>query len=146
MTESPSAHAEPVKDPLALGLGSLGAGLCFGAAFLTVVQIAAKILRGELEAGVYRQTSGDPLLIGVFVAAGIGAAVAVYRSRPLENIWQRGVIAVLAAIGACLDGFLAALFDRFLGFIGLTIWLLLNLVLGLLATRWAIQGKGVEAA
>jgi len=142
LTETPQAG--PVKDPLALGLGSLGAGLCFGAAFLTAVQIVAKIMRGELEAGAYRETAGDPLLIGVFVAAAIGATVAVYRSRALENIWQRGVIAVLAAIGACLDGFLAALFDRFFGFIGLTVWLLLNVALGLLATRWAMSGEGVE--
>ena len=140
MTEAP--QTQPVRDPLALGLGSLAAGICFGAAVLTIVQIVAAIMRGQLEPNAYRDTAADPLTIGVFVAAALGAAIALYRSWALENIWQRGVIAVLAAVGACLDGFMAALFDRFFGFVGLTVWLLLNVGLGLVATRWAIRGKG----
>ena len=49
---------------------------------------------------------------------------------------------MLAAVGAILVGFLAAPLDRFLGLIGLIVWLLLNVVFGILATRWAIRGKG----
>ena len=146
MTEAPPPQAQPERDPLALGLGSLAAGICFGAAVLTAVQIVAAIMRGALEPGAYRESAGDPLTIGVFVAAALAATIALYRSRALENIWQRGVIAVLAAVGACLDGFMAALLDRFFGFVGLTVWLLLNLGFGVVATRWAIKGKGVEAS
>ena len=136
------ATSIPPKDPLALGLGSLAAGLCFGAACLTAAQIVAAILRGDLEPGAYRETAGNPLVVGLLAAVGVGGAVAWYRSFALENLWQRGVIAVLAAVGACLDGFLAAVFDRFFGVVGLVVWLLLNVALGMLATRWAIRGKG----
>jgi hypothetical protein len=135
---------EPIKDPLALGLGSLAAGAGFGGACLTAAQIVAAILRGDLEPNVYRDTAPDPLLAGVIAAIGVGGAYGWYRGVALDNIWQRGVIAVLAAIGAVLIGFLAAPLDRFLGLIGLLVWFLLNILLGILATRWAIKGKGAE--
>jgi hypothetical protein len=49
---------------------------------------------------------------------------------------------VLAAVGAILIGFFAAPLDRFFGLIGMIVWLLLTIAFGILATRWAIQGKG----
>jgi len=137
---------EPVKDPLALGLGSLAAGVGFGGACLTAAQIAASILRGDLEAAVYRDTAGNPLVAGIVAAVGVGSVVAWYRGRALDNLWQRGVIAVLAAVGACLVGFIAALLDRFFGALGLIVWLLLNVAFGILATRWAVRGKGEEGS
>jgi hypothetical protein len=137
---------EPTKDPVALGLGSLGSGVAFGGACLTVAQIVASILRGDLEPNVYRQTAADPLLAGLIAAVGVGGAVGWYRSNDLDNIWQRGVIAVLAAVGAILIGFLAAPLDRFFGLLGLIVWLLLNIAFGILATRWALRGKGEEGS
>jgi hypothetical protein len=134
---------EPIKDPLALGLGSLASGAGFGAACLTAAQIVAAILRGDLEPAVYHDTAASPLVAGLVAAVGVGGVVAWYRSLALENIWQRGVIAVLAAVGACLVGFLAALLDRFFGVLGLVAWLLLNIAVAIVATRWAIKGKGV---
>ncbi len=133
---------EPVKDPLALGLGSLASGVGFGAACLTAAQIVASILRGDLEPGAYRETAADPLLAGLVAAVGVGGAVAWYRCAALDNIWQRGVIAVLGAVGAILIGFLAAPLDRFFGILGMIVWLLLNVAFGILATRWALRGKG----
>jgi hypothetical protein len=133
---------DTVKDPLAVGLGSLAGGVGFGAAFLTAVQVFASILRGNLESTVYGEVAKDPLGWAMFGAAGIGAACGWYRSGALDNIWQRGVIAVLAAVGALLIGFLAAILDRFFGPLGLIVWLLLNVAFGILATRWAIRGKG----
>ena len=136
---------EPVKDPLALGLGSLASGVAIGGACLTAAQIIASILRGDLEPNVYRQTAADPLLAGLIAAVGVGGAVGWYRSADLDNIWQRGVIAVLAAVGAILIGFLTAPLDRFFGLLGLIVWLLLSVAVGILATRWAIKGRGVAA-
>ena len=52
------------------------------------------------------------------------------------------MISVLAAVGAILIGFLAAPLDRFFGLIGMIVWLLLNIVFGILANRWAIKGTG----
>lgn len=135
---------QPVHDPLALGLGSLGSGVGFGAACLTGAQIVAAILRGELEPGGYRDSAAYPLLAGLLTAIGVGGASGWYRSFALDNIWQRGVIAVLAAVGALLLGFLAAPLERFFGIIGLVVWLLVNVAFGIISTRWAIKGKGVE--
>ena len=133
-----------VRDPLALGLGSLASGVGFGGACLTLAQILAAILRGDLEPNVYRQTVPDPLLAGLIAAVGVGGVYGWYRSAALDNIWQRGVIAVLAAVGAIIIGFLAAPLDRFFGLLGMIVWLLLNIAFGILATRWASKGKGVE--
>ena len=135
---------EPVKDPLALGLGSLASGVAFGGVCLTAAQIVASILRGDIEPTAYRETAADPLLAGLIAAIGVGGACGWYRSAALDNIWQRGVIAVLAAVGAILIGFLAAPLDRFFGLLGMIVWLLLNVAFGILATRWAIKGKGME--
>ena len=142
MTETPDGA--PVKDPLALGLGSLGGGVGFGGACLTSAQIVAAVLRGELEPGGYRDAAAYPLLAGLILAVGVGGASGWYRSFSLDNIWQRGVIAVLAAVGALLAGFLAAPLERFFGIIGLVVWLIINVVFGIICTRWAIRGRGVE--
>ena len=128
---------EPVNDPLALGLGSLAAGVGFGAACMTASQIALSVNQQRFELlGYYVLTAG------LIAAVGVGGAVGWYRSFSLDNIWQRGVIAVLAAVGSILIGFLAALLDRFFGIRGMIVWLLLNIVFGIIATRWALRGKG----
>jgi hypothetical protein len=136
----------PTRDPLALGLGSLAAGAGFGAACLTAAQIVASILRGDLAPAAYRDTAPDPLLAGIVVAASVGAVFGWYRSASLGNIWQRGVITVLAAIGALLIGFIAAPLDRFFGIFGMLIWLLLAIAFGIVTTRWAQTGKGEEGS
>jgi len=136
--------AATTKDPLALGLGSLTSGVGFGGACLTVAQIVASILRGELASDAYRANAADPLLAGLIAAVGVGGVCGWYRSFALDNIWQRGVIAVLAAIGAILVGFLAAPLDRFFGVAGMIVWVVINIALGVFGTRWAIRGKGTE--
>lgn len=136
----------PTKDPLALGLGSLAGGVGFGAACLTAAQIVASMLRGDLEPAAYREMAGDPLLVAMFAAGGVGAACGWYRSGALDNVWQRGVIAVLAAVGALLIGFLAALLDRFFGVLGMIVWLGLTVAFGIAGTQWAIKGKGAPAS
>ena len=129
---------EPVKDPLALGLGSLAGGVGFGAVCMTTSQIFVALNEERYDANGYL------LAVGVLTALGVGGMCGWYRSYPLDNVWQRGVIAVLAAIGAILIGFLAAPINHFLGVLGMLVWLLLNVAFGILATRWAIRGKGEE--
>lgn len=136
----------PKKDPLALGLGSLAAGAGFGGACLTGAQIVAWILRGDLEPAAYRETAADPLVAGLLAAVGVAGACGWYRSSALDNIWQRGVIIVLAAVGALLIGFLAAPLDRFFGVLGMIVWLALTVAFGIVGTRWAIRGKGEEGS
>lgn len=130
------------KDPLALGLGSLASGVGFGGACLTAAQIVAWILRGDLEPAAYRETAPDPLFAGLILAVGVGGACGWFRSGSLDNLWQRGVIAVLGAVGAILIGFLAAPLDRFFGVLGMIVWLGLTIAFGIVGTRWAIKGQG----
>ena len=86
------------------------------------------------------------LLGGLITALGVAGMCGWSRSYGLDNIWQQGVIAVLAAVGAILVGFLAAPIDHWQGVKGMIVWLALNLALGIWATRWAIRGKVVEAS
>ena len=92
------------------------------------------------------ELNGYLLGAALLTAIGTGAVCGWYRSYSLDNVWQRGVIAVLAAIGAMLVGIVAAPINQFIGVRGMLVWLLLNIVFGVLATRWAIKGKGEEGS
>lgn len=131
----------PTKDPLAIGLGSLGSGVGFGGACMTAAQIFLALNQQRFEVlGYYTLTAG------LITAVGVGGTCGWYRSFALENIWQRGVIAVLAAVGAVLTGFFAALLDRFSGVLGMIVWLACMIAFGIISTRWAIRGKGDEGS
>jgi hypothetical protein len=132
------------KDPLAIGIGSLAAGTGLGGATITLAQIVVKLLQGRLDPDRYREAAGDPLLAGLLAGVAIAGLFGWRRSQALENMWQRGVIGVLAAVGALLVGFLAAVADRFLKLPGLVVWGVLSLTVGMTASRWAIAGSGIE--
>ena len=133
----PAQPQEKAKDPLALGLGSLIGGVGFGGACLTAAQIVVSLNQERYEA------LGNVLLGGLLVTVGVAGMCGWYRSYQLDNIWQRGVIAVLAAFGGILAGFIAAPIDNFLGVIGMIVWLAITIVVGVAGTRWAISGRGV---
>ena len=120
-----------------------GAGL--GGVVITLAQILVNLLRRHLEAVAYREAAPDPLFYGLFAALSLGAFIGWRRSHSIENIWQRGVIAVLAAVGALLIGFLGALADRLLGLVGLVGWAAIALAVGLVGNHWAARGSGEPA-
>lgn len=128
------------RDPLAIGLGALVCGAGLGGATITLAQLVVKLLQGRLEPDRYREAAGDPLLAGLLAGVAVAGIFGWRRSRALENLWQNGVIGVLAAVGALLVGFLAAVADRLLGFPGLIAWGLLSVALGTAASRWASAG------
>jgi hypothetical protein len=65
---------ESTKDPLALGLGSLGAGVGFGSAFMTTSQIALRLLQDQFERlGYYLLTAGFIAAVGIGGARGTAA-------------------------------------------------------------------------
>jgi hypothetical protein len=104
---------------------------------MTAAQIFLSLNQQRFEVlGYYTLTAG------LVTAVGVGGACGWYRSFALDNIWQRGVIAVLAAVGAILVGFLGALLDRFFGVLGMIVWLAFTIGFGIVGTRWAIKGKG----
>lgn len=107
---------------------------------LTAAQILVRLLQGRLDPDLYAEAAADPLFYGLFAAIGTGAFFAWRRSRPVDNLWQSGVIAVLAAVGALLVGFLAALADRWLGLEGLLAWGIAAAIFGVMGSRWSVRG------
>jgi len=142
----------PTKDPLAIGLGSLATGVGVGGGCLTLAQIIVELLQHRLAPAALHEAAADPLLAGLPLLGGLIAAIVVgagfgwHRSRPIDNIWQRGVIAVLSGVGAILVGFLAAPVDRFFGLAGMLVWLAGSLSLGIVGSRWAASGSREQGA
>lgn len=128
---------------MAVGLGAIGTGSGLGGAMMTLAQIVVSQLRSHLEVVAYQQAFPDPLFYGMLAALGLAAFFGWRRSGSIENIWQRGVIAVLATVGALIIGFLAAVADRLLGFTGLVAWGVLAICFGAAASRWATRGGAV---
>ena len=138
------APAESTKDPLAIGIGSPGAGIGFGSAVMSAAQIITAILRDYRTTDPVTDPASKALTAGLLLAIGLGGGLAWYRSFPLDNIWQRGVIAVLGALGALLVGFLGAPMYRWINIPGLAAWVLIGVIIGILGNRWAIRGRGAE--
>jgi len=111
-----------------------------GGTGVTIVLILIRMLQ-HLEIGRYGESVSeiDPtwaILAGLFLAAFFGWR----RSTPLENIWQRGVIGVLSAVGAFILAVLAVPVWHFFQFTGLILLAGLCLMLGLAGNRWAVRG------
>jgi len=133
----------PQKDPLAIGLGALATGAGLGGGVATLAQGVVAILRDRVDPEYYQFVGGDPLLAGLLAGIVIAALFGWRRSIPLENLWQSGVIGVLAAVGAILIGFLAAVADRLLGLAGIIAWGLASVTCGVLGSRWAVRAAVV---
>jgi len=131
----------PGKDLLAIGLGALATGAGIGGATATLAQGVVSILRERLEPAYYAFV-GDDLLAGLAAGVALAAIFAWRRSRGIDNIWQRGVIAVLASVGAILIGFIAAPIDNFFGLAGIAAWLVASAAFGALGSSWATRGSG----
>lgn len=113
-----------------------------GGGFLSLAQVAVALLSRFLDPTSYRQAIPDLLLFSPFAGILIASTFGWRRSRPLHNLWQSGVIAVLSAVGALLVGFLAVLVHHPLGLAGLLVWAALALGFGVAGSRWAIRGSG----
>jgi hypothetical protein len=135
-------HPEPAKDPLAVGLGELGAGAGLGGACVTLMLLVIRVVQ-RVEIGRYGESVSelDPFLFGL-VAIALAGVFGWRRSQALENLWQRGVITVLAVFGTLLIAILAVPFWHYLRFPGLVALAAASLILGLTASRWALAGRG----
>lgn len=77
------------------------------------------------------------LIAGMTVAAVFGWR----RSGPLPSVWQRGVIAVLAVVGALLINFFFAIpADYLFGIVGLVLLAAIAIGIGVAGSRWALRG------
>jgi hypothetical protein len=129
-----------ITDPLAVGLGALGTGAGLGGACITLMLLVIRLVQ-RVEIGRYGESVSqlDPFIFGL-IAITLAAVFGWRRSRALENLWQRGVIAGLAVFGTLLIAILAVPVWHYLRFIGLVTLALASLFLGLTASRWAIAG------
>ncbi|MGH7569105.1 MAG: hypothetical protein ACREL9_09075 [Gemmatimonadales bacterium] len=116
-----------------------------GGGVITLTLVAVRAFQ-FLDLERYGEAMSDPsfnLLIGLVAGVGVAAAFGWRRSLALENDWQRGVIAVLAAVGALLVAFLLAVpLYHFFGVLGLGGLTLASFGLGAAGSRWAVKGAG----
>jgi hypothetical protein len=134
-----------VKDPLAVGLGALASGTGFGGGTIVAALVIVRILERHVSAASYGESAASPVLMGAFAGMAVAAGFGWWRSRALDNIAQRGVIAVMAAVGALLVGFIAWPVHRLLGIIGLVAWGVASLILGGASSGWARKGSREDA-
>jgi hypothetical protein len=135
------------KDPLAIGLGALACGLGLGGGTITVALIAVRAFQ-HLDLSRYGESMSDAspdLLAGLAAGIAVAAFFGWRRSEPLPNVWQRGVISVLAPVGALLVAFILAVpAEHFLGLPGLAALAFASAAFGVAGSRWATKGSGGE--
>jgi hypothetical protein len=86
---------------------------------------------------------GDALIAGLAFGITVAALSGWRLSAPLDNLWQRGVVSVLAVFGALGVAFILTIPARqALGVLGLALLAAALLALALAAGRWAIRGRG----
>jgi NhaP-type Na+/H+ or K+/H+ antiporter len=134
-----------VKDPLAVGLGALACGAGFGGGTIVAALVIVRILEGHVSDANYAESAASPVLMGAFAGMAVAAGLGWWRSGALDNIAQRGVIAILAAVGAVIIAFIAWPVHRLLGMIGLVVWGVASLVLGSASSGWARKGSREDA-
>lgn len=143
---TPNAAQPPAKDPVAIGLGALGSGICLGGGVLTVsLALVRAIQHANIPARADDAVVGTStdILVGLFAGIAVAAFFGWRRSAGVENIFQRGAIAAISAFGAVMIGFLfAPLFDHFAGLIGLFVLAALLIGGGIWSGMWACRAAG----
>ena len=134
-----------MKDPLSVGLGALACGSGLGGGTIVAALVIVRALEHHTAAPNYQETAADPVLAGTLAGLAVAATFGWRRSRALDNIFQRGVIAVLSGMGALIAGFLAWPVDRLLGMGGLAGWDVLAFAVGVAGSVWSARGSREDA-
>ena len=131
------------RDPLATGLGALACGTGLGGGCITLMVTVVRATQ-RVDLSRYDRVVPDvslDLVAGMVAGIGLAAGFGWRRSRALDNDWQRGVIAVLAAFGAVIVAFLAWPFWQFFQVPGLLVWAAASIALGIAGSAWAVRGS-----
>lgn len=135
------------KDPLAIGLGALACGLGLGGGTITLTSAVVRAFQ-NVDLARYGQPLPDASLLllgGAFAGIAVGAGFGWSRSAALDNLSQRGVIAVLSAVGALLVAFiLSIVVDYLLDLWGVAALAVASFAFGIAGSRWATKGAGGE--
>ena len=134
-----------MKDPLAVGLGALACGSGLGGGTIVAALVIVRALERHTAAPNYQETAADPVLAGTLAGLAVAATFGWRRSRALDNVFQRGVIGTLSAMGALIVGFLAWPVDRLLGVGGLAAWGVLAFAAGVAGSVWSARGAREDA-
>ena len=134
-----------MKDPLAVGLGALACGAGLGGGTIVAGLTIVRALEHRVIVLNYEESAADPVLAATIAGLAVAATFGWRRSRGLDNIWQRGVIGVLSAVGAVIAGFVAWPADRLLGLTGLVAWGAASFILGGAGSVWATKGTRDDA-
>jgi hypothetical protein len=90
---------------------------------------------------------GDALLGGLTLGILVAATSGWWLSGPLDNIWQRGVVCVLAVFAALMFGFILTIPARqAFGLGGLAGLAIVLIAAGGAGARWALRGRGTRQA
>lgn len=116
---------------------------------ITLTSVAVRAAQ-HLDLARYGEPLSDaslPLLAGAFGGITIGAFFGWRRSAALDGVSQRGVIAVLSAVGALLIAFILSLIvDYALGLWGVAALAAASFAFGVAGSRWAVKGSGEQGA
>lgn len=134
-----------MKDPLAVGLGALACGTGLGGGTIVAGLAIVRALEHRVSVLNYQESAADPVLAATIAGLAVAASFGWRRSRGLDNVWQRGVIGVLSAVGTLLVGFMAWPADRLLGLTGLVAWGAASFVVGGAGSLWATKGSREDA-
>lgn len=120
------------RDPVGLALASIGAGAFAGAAAITAGLIVVRSAFVATEpAGPGATVLSTALFLGIAAAAGTGWLL----TRPIDDVFRRGVTAAVAVCGGLLLAGLAVPADMLGRVAGLAIYLALLVAAG----GWAIR-------
>ncbi len=128
----------PTTDPVGTALAAIGAGSTTGATVMTGGVFAIRLLQAT--DGISAEGGGTVITATLF--GGIIAAVATgwIRSRPIDDVWRRGVTGAVAVLGAALLAIAATAIDQFSGLVGLGVY-----GFGLLAATIVLHRLAVRA-
>src|SRR5439155_1415511 len=82
--------------------GALACGAGLGGGTIVAALVIVRTLEHHVSAPNYQEGAADPILAGTMAGLAVGATFGWRRSRWLDNLWQRGVIGALSAVGALL--------------------------------------------
>ncbi len=107
------------RDPVGTALASIGAGATTGAVVLTGGVLVLRSLQAGAGATVAASLGFAVLIAAVLLGMATAVTAGWVRSRPIDDVYRRGVVAALSVFGAALLALVAAPLDMAAGRPGL---------------------------
>ena len=128
------------EDPVGLALASIAAGATAGASVITAGLFVLRVVQGSI-GGRGSAEFGEFAVLSVVVAAGLAtsALTGFMSSRPIGEVWRRGVVGAIGSFGAILLTAATAPVDFAAGPVGLALYLAL-LIYGAVTFRRRVRG------